>query len=229
MFFSDLSDLLLQALRARLRNGEMTERGLAKRVGVSQPHIHNVLKGVRTLSPELCDQILKLLRMSVLDLIEAAALRQYLEQREECEGSTLAFLPLLEGTVGPGQPWPCQTERFARLRLPHALTAQLAHPVVVRAAADARMRPAVTEGDLLLLDQSLKARLDPQPDHLYLLKLGRCGLVRRLRVRDSSLFVVTEDALDRPNAWERVDLTGCNLQHVVRARALPLPPEQQWI
>jgi hypothetical protein len=39
-------------------------------VDISQPHMHNVLKGTRSLSPELSDRVLRHLRLSVLDLIE---------------------------------------------------------------------------------------------------------------------------------------------------------------
>ena len=46
------------------------ERSLARATGVSQPHMHNVLKGTRLLSVDTSDQILKNLDMDVLDLIE---------------------------------------------------------------------------------------------------------------------------------------------------------------
>ena len=229
MFFAELNDLLVNALRARLRNGEMTERGLARLVGVSQPHIHNVLKGTRTLSPELSDQILELLRMSVLDLVDTDVLRNHLDGRNDPSGAAAAHLPVLQGSVGPGQPWPSGTEGYARVQLPHTCTAQLSHPVVIRAAADARMRPLVNEGDLLLLDQSIRARTELDADALYLLKMGRGGLIRKLRSQGRSLFIVTEDALDRPAAWERVELQEAELQHLVRARVTPLPNEQQWL
>ena len=39
-------------------------------VGVSQPHIHNVLHGKRTLSLETTDDMMRQLRVDVLDLIE---------------------------------------------------------------------------------------------------------------------------------------------------------------
>jgi plasmid maintenance system antidote protein VapI len=70
MLFADLMDSLIAVLRARVRNGEITERGLARMVDISQPHMHNVLKGTRSLSPELSDRVLRHLRLSVLDLIE---------------------------------------------------------------------------------------------------------------------------------------------------------------
>jgi transcriptional regulator with XRE-family HTH domain len=39
-------------------------------VGVSQPHIHNVLKGKRFFSLETADQVLQSLGVDVLDLID---------------------------------------------------------------------------------------------------------------------------------------------------------------
>jgi predicted transcriptional regulator len=70
MTFSDLHQRLVDHLRQRVRSGEMTERGLARVTGVSQPHIHHVLKGKRLLTAITADQILGQLHMDVLDLIE---------------------------------------------------------------------------------------------------------------------------------------------------------------
>ena len=70
MTLGDLQQRFVALLRNRVRNGELTERGLARMVGVSQPHIHNVLHGKRTFSVETVDDIMRHLRMDVLDLIE---------------------------------------------------------------------------------------------------------------------------------------------------------------
>lgn len=68
MYFETLQARLVDVVNLRVRNGELTERRLARMVGISQPHMHNVLKGVRILSPQMGDRILRKLRMSVLDL-----------------------------------------------------------------------------------------------------------------------------------------------------------------
>ena len=47
----------------------LTERGLAGLIGVSQPHMHNILKGIRKLSPVVADRILATLEISLLDLV----------------------------------------------------------------------------------------------------------------------------------------------------------------
>jgi hypothetical protein len=72
MTFGDLQQRFITLLRNRIRNGELTERGLARMVGVSQPHMHNVLHGKRTFSLQTTDDIMRQLRLDVLDLIEHA-------------------------------------------------------------------------------------------------------------------------------------------------------------
>ena len=65
-----MRERFLGHLRERIRSGELTERGLARVSGVSQPHIHNALKGKRILSTEMSDEILRQLRMDLLDLVK---------------------------------------------------------------------------------------------------------------------------------------------------------------
>lgn len=76
--FLSLLHRLLDHLRLRVRNGERTERSLARLTGISQPHVHNVLKGIRALSPELADVVLTSLRLSALDLIPRDEIADYL-------------------------------------------------------------------------------------------------------------------------------------------------------
>jgi plasmid maintenance system antidote protein VapI len=77
MNFRDLQNRLAENLRVRVRRGEITERGLARLTGVSQPHIHHVLNGKRLLSADMADQVMAHLRMDILDLIDPAALLEW--------------------------------------------------------------------------------------------------------------------------------------------------------
>jgi transcriptional regulator with XRE-family HTH domain len=70
MLVGDLLERLRNRLRVLIRNGRLTERGLARRSGLSQAHIHNVLKGVRVLTPTVADRLLDTLGLSVLDLLD---------------------------------------------------------------------------------------------------------------------------------------------------------------
>jgi len=77
MSFEELQRRLVLHLRVRVRNGELTERGLARITHISQPHMHNVLKGKRFFSIQTADAILRELRMDVLDLIEPIELLEW--------------------------------------------------------------------------------------------------------------------------------------------------------
>ena len=70
MYFESLLDRLRDRLNQAVRNGSLTERGLARKVGLSQSHIHNVLKGVRILSPQVADRMLYRLGFTVMDLLQ---------------------------------------------------------------------------------------------------------------------------------------------------------------
>jgi len=68
--FEVVGNRLIRFVALRIRNGDRTERQLAKLVGVSQPQLHNVLKGARPLKRELADALLAHFQISLLDLVE---------------------------------------------------------------------------------------------------------------------------------------------------------------
>jgi len=70
IYFELLQLRLIENVHQRVQRGELTERGLARGTGISQPHLHNMLKGVRILSPAMADLLLRHLHMTVLDLLE---------------------------------------------------------------------------------------------------------------------------------------------------------------
>jgi transcriptional regulator with XRE-family HTH domain len=78
MTFHELHRRLIEDLRRRVRSGQLTERSLARATGVSQPHMHHVLKGKRLLSADLADEVLRQLDMDLLDLIMT---EEFLESR----------------------------------------------------------------------------------------------------------------------------------------------------
>ena len=81
MTFHDLLQRLLDELRHRVRSGAATERGLARLSGISQPHLHNVLKGKRKLSLTKADAILRRLQIDLFQLIEPEELRETRRRR----------------------------------------------------------------------------------------------------------------------------------------------------
>ncbi len=81
MYFHDLQRRLVSHLRTLVRSGVATERGLARLTGISQPHMHNVLKGKRLLSLEMADQVVAQLRLDLLDFIEPGELLEWQRRR----------------------------------------------------------------------------------------------------------------------------------------------------
>ena len=227
MRFDDFKTMLVASLKARVRNGEFTERGLAKAVGVSQPHIHNILKGVRVLSPEIGDQILQKLNLSLFHLLDPEHAARPLNF------STLAanqnsWLRVLDGRLGPGNPWPTEASSSDRFPISYSKLAGMLHPVIVRTARDPAMEPLFAVDDVALLDQSPRARSNVHVDALYAVKHGNHGLIRRLRLVANSLYIVAERQLYKPTEWERVSIVNLDITHIVRARVTFLALELEW-
>lgn len=79
--FELLGERLLAFVRLRINNGEYTERGLARILGVSQPQMHNVLKGARGLRPALADRFLRKFGITALELLTDAELNDAVSTR----------------------------------------------------------------------------------------------------------------------------------------------------
>lgn len=69
MTFRGMLNGVAEEIRRRVQNGEITERGLARAAGLSQPHVHNVLKGARVMSPDSADRLVRALGLSATDLL----------------------------------------------------------------------------------------------------------------------------------------------------------------
>lgn len=75
--FERMQARLTAFLLEKVRRGDLTERGLGRRTGLSQPHVHNVLKGKRYFSTESADLILKELGLDLLDLLRPEELCEW--------------------------------------------------------------------------------------------------------------------------------------------------------
>jgi plasmid maintenance system antidote protein VapI len=79
--FDVLRARLIQQVKMRINNGEFTERGLARLLGISQSQTHNVLKGARKLQMHLADRILMKLGLSAVDLLNDGELDEALRRK----------------------------------------------------------------------------------------------------------------------------------------------------
>jgi hypothetical protein len=219
MGFEELRTRLVAALRSRLRNGEMSERRMAHLTGISQPHIHNVLKGVRTLSPSAADQILRSLRMTVLDLLrpEDSPASPCLR----CGGpDRFAEVPVLDGWLGPGLPLPRESVRLESHPFPRPFIASLDQPLVARLAPDSLMGSLFREGDLALLDRARSKRFLIEPNGLYVVSREGEGLVRKLRLGGLQDLLLVAAPPDGREHMEPLSLQGSHLLDVVKAKVV---------
>ena len=211
MNFRVLQARLVSLVRARVRNGELSERGLARLTGISQPHIHNVLKGTRLLSTDMADQMLRRLRIDVADLLTAedgAAPAQ-----DPADGCTCRAVTLLDGWIGREHPYPKEAGR-GQYPFPAADVERLESPVAARLASDPLRAPILSGRGVVLLDCSEAACKDPAEEGYFALDLhggGTIGSVRRAR---RHLYLWNS----KTEAWQSIPLRGRGPRDVVRGR-----------
>src|SRR3569833_4214259 len=139
--------------RQAVQAGEISERALARRAGLSQPRLHNVLKGVRAPSPAAAGQLMRALDVSVPHLLWLSP---------HISASEIREVPLLQNRIGPGS-----RESFNEFRgylpFPAPLVAALDEPVAAHLGADLALPFEFRAGDLVLLDQNAARRILPEP------------------------------------------------------------------
>lgn len=226
--FAALQNRLLEQLRGRIRNGELTERSLARHTGISQPHVHNVLKGVRTLSPELVDVILTSLKISVLDLLPRDEITGYLTRTNPHRNSRLQPVPVLAGLLGLHQPIPRKGPTREVHAVPYDLAAPAAEPLVASLAADPEMESLFSDRDLVLLDQSEIARESVQPEGYYVVRTPDGLCIRSVQRSGDALFLISEKNRTDSASWPKLDLAGRNILDTVLARVIWLNRRRRW-
>ena len=226
MIFRDARLKLLAYVRDQVRNGEITERGFARLIGISQPHAHNVLKGVRSLSPDLCDAALKCLHLSLLDLAPLDEMEAQLQQRRRKERPVM--VPFLDSVLGPGRPWTGRVDWRKNFPLP-LLSANPPIEAELRMAelgADPAMCATLKSCDFALLDTSMACRSTISPRELYVVERGGEAVLRFIRSGACTYYLVTDADFDDPTAWQRLERSTVKASGLVKGRVLWLGRER---
>ena len=217
MYFALLQERLLHRLRLRLRNGELTERSLARLTGISQPHVHNVLKGTRILSSDIADVILRKLGMSVLDLVESDELESAMAIRNASR--TFVRVPLLSGLLGPGHPWPALTSGGEGVWIRGVDVKGSAQIVAVRLAYDAQMTVTSAAGRIALLDVSEIEPAAIDPATYYAISHEGQSFIRKIRVASRTIYALSDENSARPEQWVRIEIPA-GVRQIVRGKVL---------
>ena len=207
---------LLAYVVDRIRNGELTERGFARLIGISQPHAHNVLKGVRNLSPEIFDSILKYFHMSLLDLASVEEVEANLRKRKP--SAPVSEATFLDSPIGPGMPWPTGIDWRRSYPLPYPSLTIRAGLVMAELAPDPSMYETLAGSDIALLDTSAPARSDISPFGLYVVSRARESVLRYIRAGSHGFYLLSDATLEKPAEWERVEISAGEFAELVKAR-----------
>lgn len=211
MHFRVLQGRLVAHIQNRVRNGEISERSLARLTGISQPHVHNVLKGKRLLSPETADQMMMRLHIDLTDLLTAEDLER--ASRPQVGGGEYRAVRLLEGWIGPEHPYP-RTAGKQHYRFPAADVERLEEPVAARLAPRAVETAVSGLGGVVLLDTADSARSGPEEKGYFALELPdgcRVGLVHR-----TGLHLYLESRADKQ--WMSTRLPDGDPAEYIRGR-----------
>jgi transcriptional regulator with XRE-family HTH domain len=212
--FQDAQLKLLDYVRDRIQSGELTERGLARLIGISQPHAHNVLKGARNLSPEIFDSMLKYFQISLPDLAPIGDLEASLKRRR----APAPEVPFLESAIGPGMPWPGRINWRRTFPLPYQSRSLPAGLVMVRLARDPDMHATLAEWDVALLDTTEDRRSDLSPEGLYVVARDREAVLRYIRAGARCFYLPADATWGAPSLWEQLRIPADGLLELVKAR-----------
>lgn len=211
MDFREFQDRLMEHLRGQVDAAGLTERSLARLTGVSQPHLHQALRGDRSLSPAMADRLLRHLGLSLFDLCP--------DRLPTAVQPGWRAVAHLRQPLGPGLAWD-ERSTAGWVWVQQDVAARAACPVAMRLTPDTAMPRATGEATWALLDRSLGARTHLDAELLYAVEQHGEGRLRQLRREGAWLVLVAEDGSE-----ERVRLAGTLPAEVVRARVLPLPPD----
>ena len=221
MTFQDAQLKLLAYVRSQIRNGDLTERGFARLIGISQPHVHNVLKGVRNLSPEIFDLALKYFHMSLLDLVPSPELEAHLRGRRFPQ--SFPEVPFLDRSIGPGMPWPAGVTLRKKFPLPFSCADPPADLVMASLIADPSMHATLGACDVALLDTSRAVPSNLAPLGLFVVERRAAAghveaVLRYVRPGAYCYYLATDATLDIPADWEPLPLSTPELMAAVKAR-----------
>jgi hypothetical protein len=208
VYFQELQVRLVDIARDRVRTGDLTERGLARMCGVSQSHMHNVLKRIRVLSMGSADRLMRALEVQTSDLLWHFSTES---------NAGVCAIPMIRNRIGPGTSADL-TIIQGHIPFLRAHLKDLINPVAARLGPDLVLPRALAVHDLVLLDQNPCRRLAPGCRSVWVVAEGAGLRVRYLRVDGGNLYVATEGSLEDPEKWYPTPLQGRNILDIVRAR-----------
>jgi len=213
--FGELASRLVRYVQELIRRGEMSERRLARLTGYSQPHIHNVLRGVRSLNLAMADRFLETLGVPLAALFTP----DELAGRAPPSPAEAVMVPVLSGRLGGGQAFPQDSPQPRLYPMPAREVQDLQNPALATVDREERsMWPALWPGDLALLDRGTATRRRPRLDSVYALAWEGRGLIGRCQRIGSALALYFDNEAEAPDTPDRLPVGAAGIYNVVRGR-----------
>jgi hypothetical protein len=214
---AELCRRILATARLRVHSGAVSERSLARRAGISQPHLHNALKGIRVLSPDAADRLMRALEVTVPQILWAGQAGAGVAAGVVAgvvAGDDFIPVPLLRDRIGPGT-----AASFEALRgyvpLTAAMVSGLTDPLAAYLAADLALPDEFRPGDLVLLDRNPQARMALKSPGFWVVADNAGVRVRYVRRAQSGLEIA---GFAGGGEWQLLPLRSLNVLDIVRAR-----------
>jgi hypothetical protein len=233
--FDGLAQRLVRDLIGLIHGGATTERRLAGMVGLSQPHLHNVLHGARKLTATVADQVMERLDWSLLDLVETTEALALVGRRQ-------AVLAVGRGIPLPSK-WGVGTDtrvsgfqfkdieavavrrrmdEDGEVTVPNHWLDRAADPAAVTAGEDPEMDGIIASGDILLVDRSPEARAHIHEDALYIVRVGAESLARWVRFSSRGLYLVSANTWSEPSRWTLVVKESSRRSEIIEGKIIAL-------
>jgi hypothetical protein len=217
LYIDELHRRLIDAARREISAGQWTERGLARRCGLSQPHMHNVLKNIRALSTASADRLMRALGLTVPELLWRRA--------NEIETGVRA-VPVIRNRIGPGHDT-LLSVFGGYVPFPGGLLKDLVEPVAARLAPDLVMPKLVAANDLALLDQNAEVRRRPSGNNCWVVAETSGLRIRYVIPGEGKFFHANEHTISEPRGWVPISLAGRDILDTVRARIVWIGREME--
>ena len=204
-------------IRQRVKEGSLTERSLARSTGISQPHLHNALKGVRSLSAGYADLLLVHLNLQISDLVSYSEIEINSSQRLE---KTLVYIPRLRGAAGPGLRVEQAVEAGEECWITTSSVSRFQNAVLITLAHDPQLYPYFQAGDTALILRLEASAASLEPDSVYMVQTQTATLLRYLRMRGNRLYLVTPGTESNQRKWRSLSLLNHKLTELIEGRVV---------
>lgn len=224
----DLCNRLIHDLRVGVSSGSLSVRRLAREIGVSQPHMQNIISGKRSLTIQMADRLLRHQQRSVLDLASASELEEALRLATTTPHN-LRYIPVLPGRLGPSDPFPEMKGASGWRPMPLHAVAHVGVPVFAELGSDAELAREFPGATFALLDLSSQARSKISQHSRYAIQWSGGGWIRRVRLEPGKLVVLGQVGLRHLLGPAGIELGTSGVEDHIRAQVIWMGHDPKYV